>query len=129
MSKVDDKCLYTSTHEWALRVSDNVVAIGVTDYAQHALGDIVYVSEANVGGSVKSGDQVGIIDSVKVSAELYSPVSGKIIEFNAKLSDSPELINNDPYIDGWIVKVEISEPSELSSLMTAAQYKELVGSE
>lgn len=122
----NDAIKYTKTHEWVKR-EGNVAVIGVSEFAQSALGDVVYVSEIKSGTEVKSGDMIATIDSVKVSAELYAPVSGRVLEFNNKLIANPELVNNDAVGAGWIVKIAPSSPDEWDVLLSADDYMALVG--
>ena len=117
---------YTKEHEW-IKVEGNTGTIGITDYAQGELGDIVYVDINPDLGNVDSGASFGTIEAVKTVSDLYAPCSGTLIEVNPKLTNQPELVNSDPYGDGWLVKIEISNPSELDSLLGADAYKELIG--
>jgi len=117
--------LYSDTHEWIL-IDDGVGTVGITDYAQDKLGDIVYVELPQEGVEVSRGDKVGEIESVKTVAEIFSPVSGKIIEVNKALEDKPEIINEDPYNDGWIYKIELTNKEETNTLLDSAKYKELI---
>jgi glycine cleavage system H protein len=117
--------LYTREHEW-LKVEDDTATVGITDYAQDALGDIVYLDLPDVGEEVSAGDVVGEIESVKSTAELRTPVSGTITEVNRHASDAPETINEQPYGAGWIFKITLSDRSELSSLMDSAAYEEYI---
>ncbi len=117
---------YTKDHEWVL-VEGDVATIGITDFAQGELGDIVYV-EIETEGEVLSQEEVfGSVEAVKTVSDLFMPISGEIIEFNGALESSPEVVNSDPYGDGWMIKVKVSDPSELDSLMDAAAYSELIG--
>jgi glycine cleavage system H protein len=112
---------YTKEHEWVL-VEENIATIGITDYAQQELGDIVYVELPEVGDKIVKDDPFGAVESVKAVSDLYAPVSGKVLEFNDSLPDNPETINEDPYGDGWMVKVEMSDTDELKDLMDAEEY-------
>jgi glycine cleavage system H protein len=116
---------YTKTHEW-VKIGDNIATCGITDYAQSELSDIIYVDLRPVGTEVKRGKPFGSIEAVKAVSDLYAPVSGKIIEINTALSDSPELINESPYEKGWMVKIEVSAPEELNMFLSALEYKELI---
>jgi len=116
---------YTDEHEWVL-VEDNVATIGITDYAQGELGDIVFVELSNVDDEVKQADSFGTIEAVKAVSDLFSPVSGKIVGVNEMLQDQPEIINASPYVDGWMIKVELSEVSEVDSLLSAEEYKQQI---
>jgi glycine cleavage system H protein len=117
---------YTSDHEW-IRVEGNVAYVGITDFAQHELGDIVYIDIDTLGKDVTKESQFGTVEAVKTVSDLLMPVSGKISELNKKLDANPELVNSDPYGDGWMVKVELSDSSELDKLLSASDYKNLVG--
>ena len=125
MSKIVDGLLYSESHEW-VKVDGNVAIVGVSDYAQAELGDITYVDMPDVDDEVKAGDDFGAVESVKTSSEIVAPVSGKIIACNTELEDRPELINEDAYA-AWIVKIEMSDSSELDSLLSASAYTKLVG--
>jgi glycine cleavage system H protein len=120
-----DDLRYTREHEWA-RTEGDRVTVGITDYAQDALGDIVYVDVPPVGTSVSAGETFGEVESTKSVSDLYSPVSGTIVERNDELDKSPELINADPYGQGWLVVVELTDPAELDQLLDADAYAELV---
>ena len=117
---------YTKEHEWA-NIDGNVVTIGVTEFAQSELGDIAWLEMPTVGDEVRKGDPFGTIEAVKTVEDLYAPLSGKIIEINGELLDSPELVNEDPYGKGWIAKLEYSNKSEIESLLSAEEYSELIG--
>ena len=123
MSKILDELLYSDSHEW-VKVDGNIAIIGVSDFAQEEMGDITYVDAPAEGDSVAKGEDFGALESVKASSELYSPVSGTVVAVNEELEDKPELINEDPY-GAWIIKVEMSDKSELDSLLTAAAYAEI----
>lgn len=119
---------YTKEHEWAKREGDTVL-IGITDYAQEELGDIVFVELPEVGEEVSKDESFGSVESVKTVSDLYAPVTGKIVEVNADLAEGPETINSDPYGDGWLIKVKMSDPRELDELMDSAAYQEYVAEE
>ncbi len=116
---------YTKEHEWA-REEDGRVRVGITDYAQDALGDVVYVDIPQTGTEVKAGQPFGEVESTKSVSDVYSPVSGTVIERNGALEDRPELVNRDPYGDGWMVAIEPSDPSQLAGLMDAQAYRAFV---
>jgi glycine cleavage system H protein len=116
---------YTSEHEWA-RAEDGRVRVGITDFAQDALGDVVYVDVPEEGTEVQAGEAFGEVESTKSVSDLFSPVTGRVAERNARLADNPELINQDPYGEGWIIVVEMGDPSELDALMDAGAYRRLV---
>jgi glycine cleavage system H protein len=117
---------YTEEHEW-IRIEGDEAYIGITDFAQSELGDIVYVEVETVGDTIKSGEIFGTIEAVKTTSDLFMPVSGTVLEVNSKITsdgdDSPELVNSDPYGDGWIVKIKITDPAQLADLMDAEMYK------
>ncbi|NOS56715.1 MAG: glycine cleavage system protein GcvH [Cyclobacteriaceae bacterium] len=117
---------YTKDHEW-IKIDGNIATVGITDFAQGELGDIVYVDISSVGNQVGQHEVFGTVEAVKTVSDLFMPISGKVIEFNKALDTAPEKVNGDPYGDGWMVKVELSNASEVASLLTAAQYKELIG--
>jgi glycine cleavage system H protein len=117
---------YTKDHEWIL-VDGNTGTVGITEYAQGELGDVVFVELPAVGKGLKQLESFGTIEAVKAVSDLYAPVSGSVTEVNKALSATPELVNKDPYGDGWMVKVTLSNPSELGSLLSAAAYKALIG--
>ena len=121
-----DNLKYTKDHEW-IRLNGNEAVIGITDFAQHELGDIVYVEIETTGQQLKSGDIFGTVEAVKTVSDLYLPVSGTITEVNPKLNANPESVNSDPYGEGWMVKMTIDNPSEVEALMNAQAYQSLVG--
>ncbi len=116
---------YTREHEWARKKGGNVV-VGITDFAQDQLGDVVYVELPDVGDPVKKGESFGVVESTKAVSELFAPVSGKVVEVNEPLSDAPETINEDPYEEGWMIVVEPSDPKELDALMDSKTYRSFV---
>lgn len=118
---------YTKDHEW-VKLEGNIATIGITDFAQRELGDIVYVEIETVGKDLAAESVFGTVEAVKTVSDLFLPVSGKITEINPSLGGSPELVNNDPYGEGWMVKMIVENPAEWSKLMDAAAYKNLVGS-
>lgn len=124
--EVRDDLKYTEDHEW-VDVNDGMVVLGITDYAQDSLSDVVYVELPEVGTIVDAGETVGNIESVKAVAELYTPVSGEVIDVNKDLEDQPDLVNTDPYDDGWMIKIQI-DPAELvqTTLMSADEYEDYV---
>lgn len=121
MAKVIEGLFYSESHEY-VRVDGNIGYIGITDYAQHALGNVVYVDMPDVDDEVEAGSEFGAVESVKAASDLIAPVSGVVIAVNEKLDDQPELINQDPY-ENWIIKVELSDKTELDSLMEAGAYE------
>ncbi|MEM5947219.1 glycine cleavage system protein GcvH [Spirochaetia bacterium 38H-sp] len=120
---------YAETHEWALlNNNDEIVICGISDYAQNSLGDVVFVELPEVGKEVKKGESFGVIESVKTTSDVHAPLSGKIVEVNAKLKDKPELINSSPFEEGWLIKIKPFNTAEMSSLMTVSDYKKYVES-
>ena len=119
---------FSKEHEWVL-VKGSVATVGITDYAQDQLGDIVFVELPAVGDKVSKEDAFGVVESVKAVSDIYAPVSGKVVEVNDDLPENPEMLNEDPYGDGWIIKIEMSDPEEIQDLMTAAEYEEYVAEE
>ena len=117
---------YTKDHEW-VKIEGNVATIGVTDFAQGELGDIVYVEVETVGETMEREEVFGTVEAVKTVSDLFLPLAGEILEFNESLEDTPEKVNTDPYGDGWMVKMKISDETEVSSLMSADEYKDLIG--
>ena len=117
---------YTKDHEWG-RVEGNVATIGITDFAQSELGDIVFVDVDSVDDELSSGDVFGSVEAVKTVSDLFLPLTGKVVEFNSDLEDQPELLNTDPYGKGWIIKLEVAEGADTSELLTAEQYQESLG--
>lgn len=124
-----DNLKYTEEHEW-IRVEGNIATVGITDFAQGELGELVYVEVETVEDDLNMGDVFGTVEAVKTTSDLYMPISGKVIEFNPKIDeadgDDPTLINSDPYGEGWIIKIEISDMEELNALMDAAAYKAII---
>ncbi|WGK65566.1 glycine cleavage system protein GcvH [Croceiramulus getboli] len=117
---------YTKDHEWA-RIEGDVLTVGITDFAQGELGDIVYVEVETVGESLDKDEVFGTVEAVKTVSDLFLPVSGEILEFNEALEDEPELVNTDPYGDGWMIKLKVADPSELDDLLDAEAYGEVIG--
>ncbi|MBV5221480.1 glycine cleavage system protein GcvH [Staphylococcus hominis] len=117
---------YSKEHEW-VKVEGNTATIGITEYAQGELGDIVFVELPDVDEEINEGDTFGSVESVKTVSELYAPVSGKIVETNDELEDSPEFVNESPYEKAWMVKVELNDESQLDELLSAEQYSEMIG--
>lgn len=119
---------YAATHEWA-RTDGDQVTVGISDYAQSTLSDVVYVELPEVGDRVSKGEQLGVVESVKAAGDIYAPVSGTVVAVNEGLEDAPELVNQDPFGEGWLVRIKLDDPAELADLMDAAAYKALVESE
>ncbi|MBE0569963.1 MAG: glycine cleavage system protein GcvH [Ignavibacteriaceae bacterium] len=124
--KIPENVKYTNDHEW-VRVDGNVGTIGVTDYAQGELGDVVFMDIDPDIKEIFKGNSFGTIEAVKTVSDLFAPFSGKVIELNKKLSDSPEVVNSDPYGEGWMIKAELSNPADLNDLLDAQAYKSLIG--
>ena len=116
---------YTKEHEW-VREDGDTVTVGITDHAQGELGDIIFVEFPEIGQEIERDEPFGTIEAVKTVADLFAPISGTVTEINETLDDSPESVNQDPYGDGWMVKVSVSEPGELDNLMSAVQYQEMI---
>ncbi|MGW7885354.1 glycine cleavage system protein GcvH [Staphylococcus xylosus] len=123
---VPSELKYSKEHEW-VKVEGNTVTIGITEYAQGELGDIVFVELPEVDDEINEGDTFGSVESVKTVSELYAPVSGKVVESNDELEDSPEFVNESPYEKAWMVKVELSDESQIDELLNAEQYSEMIG--
>ena len=117
---------YTKDHEW-IKIDGDIATVGITDFAQSELGDIVYVEVETVDETLDKEEVFGTVEAVKTVSDLFQPLSGEIIEFNSKLEDAPESVNSDPYGDGWMVKIKISDASEVDSLLSADAYKSLIG--
>jgi glycine cleavage system H protein len=125
MATYPDNLGYTKDHEW-LRMAGDAAYVGITDFAQQALGDIVYVELPKVGDSFELGDPFGSVESVKSVNELFIPVSGEVLEINDALTDAPELVNNDPYRDGWMIKIRVVDSTEVDGLLSAAEYEDFI---
>ena len=117
---------YTKDHEW-LSINGDTALVGITDFAQNELGDIVFIEVETIGENLDKEETFGTIEAVKTVSDMFMPVSGEVIGFNELLTEKPEKVNQDPYGDGWIIKIKITHPSQLGDLLDAAQYKELVG--
>ena len=122
---VPENLKYTKDHEW-IRVEDNNAYIGITDFAQAELGDIVFIEIETEGEELSKGDAFGTIEAVKTVSDMYMPISGKVLEVNPMLEEKPDVINSDPYGDGWIIKISMTNNSELNELLNSAQYKESI---
>ena len=122
---VPDNCKYTDKHEW-IRIEGEEAYIGITDYAQGELGDIVYIEIETEGEKLATGEAFGTIEAVKTVSDLYMPMSGEVLEFNSQLEDEAELVNSDPFGKGWMIRVSIDNPAELDTLLSPEQYKELI---
>ncbi|AUM13377.1 glycine cleavage system protein GcvH [Ketobacter alkanivorans] len=122
MSEIPTELRYLSSHEW-VRVEDGVATIGITAHAQEAMGDLVFVETPEVGTTLAAGDEAGVVESVKAASDIYTPVSGEVVEINPLLEDAPETVNSDPYGDGWMFKIEIADGAELENTLTADEYQ------
>ncbi len=122
---IPEELKYTKEHEW-IKIDGDTAIVGITDYAQHELGDIVFVEVETEGENLEKEDPFGTIEAVKTVSDMFMPVSGEVLEFNAELENTPELINKDPYNEGWVIKVKISDPAELDILLDAKAYKDLL---
>ncbi len=127
MSQIPDNLKYTKEHEWVRLEENGTVVVGITDYAQSSLGDITFVELPETDESFTQGATFGVVESVKAASDLYMPVPGKVIENNAELMDTPELVNSDPYREAWLVRIQPEDPSQLEGLLDAAAYAEIVG--
>lgn len=123
-----EDCLYSEEHEW-IRVEEDTCVMGVTEFAQEELGDVVFVELPETGQVFKVNDEIGTIESVKAVAEVYTPVSGEVTEVNEAITDAPELINEDPHGDGWLIRLRLSDPGELASLMKREAYEKFIASQ
>ncbi|QIL91186.1 glycine cleavage system protein GcvH [Microbulbifer harenosus] len=123
MSEIRSELKYASSHEWARLEEDGTVTVGISDHAQDALGDVVYVETPEVGQVLSAGEEAGVVESVKAASDIYSPISGEVIAVNEELADAPETVNSSPYDDGWFFRIKPSDESELDKLLDADAYK------
>ncbi len=123
MSQTPSELKYASSHEWARLEEDGTVTVGITDHAQEALGDVVFVEMPEVGSTLGAGDEAGVVESVKAASDIYSPLGGEVIAINEALEDEPETVNGDPYNDGWFFKLQPADTSELDALLSAEDYQ------
>jgi glycine cleavage system H protein len=126
MSEIPENLKYSREHEWVRLDDDGSVVIGITDHAQQALGELVYVEGPEEGRAFAQGDACVVVESVKAASDVYAPVTGELVDFNARLVDEPDLVNADPYVDGWLVKLTPSTPAELDELLDAESYGQLL---
>ena len=124
--EVKENLSYTNDHEW-IKIEGNIASVGITDFAQSELGDIVFIEVETIGENLNKNEVFGTVEAVKTVSDLFIPVSGKVLEFNSALEDNPELVNDSPYGDGWIVKIEIKNTDEISDLLDSEAYKSLIG--
>ena len=129
MSRTPAELKYASSHEWARLEEDGTVTVGISDHAQDALGDVVFVELPEPGAQLAAGDEAGVVESVKAASDIYAPVGGEVLEINESLEDSPENVNSDPYTDGWFFRLRIEDPSELENLLSAEDYDALCAEE
>jgi glycine cleavage system H protein len=129
MSQNPPELYYAKTHEWVRREEDGTVTVGITEHAQDALGDVVYVETPEVGDSIAAGDQAGVVESVKAASDIYAPLTGEVVATNEGLEDAPETVNSDAFNDGWFFKLQPQDVSELDALMSAEEYEQLCDEE
>jgi len=126
-SNIPSDLKYAKSHEWVRLASDGTAIVGITDYAQNSLGDITYVQLPKVGATLKAGDTFGVVESVKAASDVYAPVGGTVTEVNKALDSAPETVNSSPYEGGWILKLKLSSPGEVGTLLDAAAYEKSLG--
>lgn len=129
MSQNPSELYYAKTHEWVRREEDGTVTVGITEHAQDALGDVVYVETPEVGDSIAAGDQAGVVESVKAASDIYAPVTGEVVATNETLEDAPETVNADAFNDGWFFKLQPEDMGELDALMSAEEYEQFCDEE
>ncbi|PIE41523.1 MAG: glycine cleavage system protein H [Gammaproteobacteria bacterium] len=129
MSNLPSELRYLSSHEWVRVEDDGTAVVGITDHAQNAMGDLVFVETPEVGSTVSATEEAGVVESVKAASDIYAPLSGEIVAVNEALEDSPETVNQDPYGDGWMFRIKLSDPSELDKMLSAEDYEALVSEE
>jgi glycine cleavage system H protein len=122
---IPEELKYTEEHEW-IRLEGNIATIGITDFAQSELGDIVYIEVDTLDSEINSNDVFGTVEAVKTVSDLFMPVTGKVIEVNSSLEDAPEVVNDDPYGQGWIIKIEVTDPADVENLMSSDNYRNLI---
>jgi glycine cleavage system H protein len=126
MSNIPSDLKYTKSHEW-VRVSGDTAAVGITDHAQHELTDVVFVELPDAGRKVKAGEACAVVESVKTASDIYSPVSGEVVELNKPVTGKPDLVNTEPYAGGWFFKIKLSNPTELNALLSPEDYRKQIG--
>lgn len=126
MSDIREKLYYSKTHEWVRLETDGTAVVGVTDHAQSSMGDMVYADLPEVGKKMSAGGDCGVLESVKSASDFYSPIAGEVIAVNEKLADSPDLVNKDPYGEGWLVKIKLDNPDDVKELMDSAAYQKFL---
>lgn len=122
-----DDLKYSKTHEWVRADNGDIVTVGISDYAQLEMTELVYVELPEVGRTYDAGDEIAVVESVKSASDIYAPVSGEVVEVNERLTDDPATVNNSPFDDGWLFKIKLSDAAQLDTMMTAAAYRESVG--
>ncbi|KOR32910.1 glycine cleavage system protein H [Achromatium sp. WMS3] len=129
MSNIPEKLKYTNKHEWVRNDGNNIFCVGITDHAQEQLGDLVFVELPGLSANYEQDDECAVVESVKAASDVFCPISGEVIEINSALENTPELINQDPYADGWLFKIKATDPDEIEKLLDAKAYTELVAAE
>jgi len=129
MSDLPSELKYSKEHEWVRIDSDGSAIVGITDHAQELLGDMVYIELPEVGDNVATGDETGVVESVKAASDIYAPISGEILEVNEELADTPENVNTEPYESGWLYKMSVANEADIDGLLTADEYAELIADE
>jgi len=129
MKNVPAELKYVSTHEWARKDESDIITVGITDHAQDLLGDVVYIELPSIGQLISSGEECGVVESVKAASDIYSPVSGEVIEINEELEESPDLVNKDPYGSGRIFRLRLKKAEEFDNLLSAENYMKQIGEE
>ncbi len=129
MSQIPAELKYVSSHEWIRHEGDGLVTVGITDHAQELLGDVVFVEAPELDEEVSADDEIAVVESVKAASDIYAPIDGTITEVNEELEDSPELVNSDPYGDGWMFKMQLADQADLDKLLSAEQYAEEIADE
>lgn len=129
MSNIPEELKYTRSHEWVREEGDGVVAVGISDHAQGLLGDMVYVELPEVGTTIAIEEECAVVESVKAASDVYAPLSGEVVEINPDLEESPERVNSDPYGDGWLFRIRLSDPTEMEGLLSADDYEQMLAEE
>lgn len=129
MSQVPSHLKYTKTHEWAQKLDDGTIRVGITDHAQDLLGDMVFVELPDTGRHVKAGEECAVVESVKAASDIYSPIAGEIVEVNPAVTDGPEVVNKDPYGQGWLLRIRPSDQQGFNQLLDATRYQEIAASD
>ncbi len=124
MSNIPEELIYVASHEWLRKEEDGTITVGITEHAQDLLGDIVFVELPEVGDELEADDEAGVVESVKAASDVYAPIAGEVVAINENLEDEPEVINSDPYGDGWFFRIKPTNPDDYDSLMTADEYKD-----